>query len=84
MAVDSLEKGGLVTREPFGEDRRTRKSKITSKGLELVKESMADRQQLIFTVMSCLDQEGIRQLRTTLKKLRRNLRTQMQNSTSQR
>lgn len=84
LAVDSLEKGGLVTREPIGGDRRTRRIKITRKGLDLVKETMADRRELIFSVMSCLGQEEMEQLSTTLKKVRRNLRKQMENPTSQR
>ena len=82
-AVDSLEKAGLVTRELISEDRRARKVKITRKGLELVKETIPDRRQLILAAMSSLNQEEKEQLSTILKKLRRDVRKQIENSTRQ-
>jgi len=76
--VDTLEKDGLVKREPLGEDRRIRKVRITKKGLDLVTSTMPYRRQIAQTALSCLDKEQTLQLSIILRQLRKHLLRQIE------
>lgn len=72
--IDTLEKQGMVKREPIGKDRRSREVSITKKGVEFVKEhASATSRRICSTVFSNLEKEQIEQLNVTLKKLRKHL-----------
>ena len=71
--IDSLEKEGLVRREPIGEDRRTRKVTITEKGLEFVKGTVFHRQDISYRAFSWLDKEQTQELNSMLTQLRKHL-----------
>jgi DNA-binding MarR family transcriptional regulator len=76
-AIDKLEKKEYVRREITGQDRRIKLVSITNKGLDLVNQSMPRRQRLTSKAMSCLDQSEMEQLRSILKRLRKNLRAEI-------
>jgi DNA-binding MarR family transcriptional regulator len=61
--VDSLEERGLVKREPFGDDLRTKDITITKRGLELVN-SYTDyvTKHIIPQVLGNLDEKQIKEL----------------------
>ena len=78
--VDTLEKQGLVKRDPIGEDRRVRRVSITRKGLEIVKRSLAEgRQQISHEVFTPLDQKQVEELNTTLRQIRKHVLTRIPN-----
>jgi DNA-binding MarR family transcriptional regulator len=69
--VDKLEKLGFVKRGNIGSDRRVRKVSITKEGLEFVKESQAAGQQRLgHVLLSPLDKEEKKTLRTMMKQIR--------------
>ena len=71
--VDSLERDGLVRREPIAEDRRLRRVTITKKGLEFVKERVFHRREISDKALSWLDEEQAQQLNSMLAHLRKHL-----------
>lgn len=72
--IDTLEKQGLVKREPIGEDRRTRKVSITKKGLELIKVTTADEQRRIsHAVFSPLNEKQTKELNMILREVRKHV-----------
>ena len=72
--IDTLEKQGLVRREPIGEDRRTRMVSITRKGLDLIKRSSAEgRERVSREVFQPLNDNQIEELGTVLKQIRKYL-----------
>ena len=54
LAVDGLEAAGLVKRETVGTDRRIRRIRTTEKSSALIKNTLAARRKLIYSIMSCL------------------------------
>ena len=80
LAVDNLSKAGLVTRAPIGSDRRTRRVRITRKGLRLAQRTLALRQELVFSTMSSLDREEMAKIDSILRKLGNKLREQIDKS----
>jgi len=72
--VDTLEKQGLVKREPIDKDRRMKLVGITRKGLELVEKASADMQEKVINIaFHPLNREKIEELNTTLKMLKEHL-----------
>ena len=72
--IDTLEKMGLVERLPAGKDRRTRRVRITEKGLEVVNNAtLASRARLCANVFRTLDGKRLTELGDILKDLRKNL-----------
>jgi len=72
--IDTLEKQGLVQREPIGDDRRMRRVSISRKGLELVqKASTEGRQRISHEVLKPLEQQKVEELKTMLREIRTHL-----------
>ncbi len=79
--IDTLEKQGLVKREPIGEDRRTRKVRITRKGLDLVKRAGAEGRELASQeVLRPISLEQIEELNSILKQIRRYMLSRLNSS----
>jgi DNA-binding MarR family transcriptional regulator len=73
--VDMLEKNGWVERLPVDGDRRVNSVTITTKGLDLIKDSMDAMLQMSQKAVSSLSDEEQHQLRSINKKLREHLTT---------
>jgi len=71
--VDGLEGDGLVRSRPVAGDRRIRMITITSKALDVVRETLPHRLQISHNAISCLKAEEVEQLNITLKKFRKHL-----------
>lgn len=72
-AVDVLEKDGLVRRQPVSGDRRLRRIAITRKGLDFVKDNLAEMRIISHKTFSCLDIRQAEELRIILRQLRKHL-----------
>lgn len=82
--VDTLEKLGLVKREPIGKDRRIRKVSITRKGIELVKSNSAQEQKRIsHELFLPLERKQVEELSIALRQVRKQTLTLIHNSQSQ-
>jgi DNA-binding MarR family transcriptional regulator len=68
--VDMLEENGWVERQPVEGDRRVKNVTITTKGLDLIKNSMDGMLEMSQLAVSCLDERERRELRSINKKLR--------------
>ncbi len=68
--VDMLEENGWVERRPVEGDRRVNNVTITTKGLDLIKDSMDGMLEMSQLAVSCLDERERKELRATNKKLR--------------
>jgi MarR family 2-MHQ and catechol resistance regulon transcriptional repressor len=68
--VDMLEENGWVERQPIEGDRRVKNVTITSKGLDLIKNSMDGMLEMSQLAVSCLDERERKELRSINKKLR--------------
>ncbi len=74
--IDTLEKQGLVKREPIGDDRRNRKVSITREGVDFIKRTSAEgRQRVSSDVLHSLDQKQLEELSATLRKIRHHVIT---------
>jgi len=72
--IDTLEKQGLVERQPAGKDRRTRGVRITRKGLKAVEEATIDaRQRLSHDIFQMLDEKRLTEFNDVLKQVRRHV-----------
>jgi DNA-binding MarR family transcriptional regulator len=69
LAVDGLEAAGLVKRETVGTDRRIRRIRTTEKSSVLIKNTLAARRKLIYSIMSCLQPEEAENMFRILEKL---------------
>jgi DNA-binding MarR family transcriptional regulator len=81
--VDSLEKRGLVKREPFGDDLRTRDIIITNKGIALVNDC-ADylKQHVMKQFLANLNQKQVDDIRAFLRSFRDYLLASIPDSSS--
>lgn len=70
ITVDMLEKNGWVERKPVKGDRRVNNVTITTKGLELIKNSMDGMLEMSRLAVSCLNEKERQELRAINKKLR--------------
>jgi DNA-binding MarR family transcriptional regulator len=68
--VDMLEENGWVQRKPVAGDRRVNNVTITTKGLDLIKNSMDGMLEMSQSAVSCLDERERMELRAINKKLR--------------
>jgi len=68
--VDMLEENGWVERQPVEGDRRVKNVTITTKGLDLIKNSMDGMLEMSQLAVSCLDERERKELRSINKKLR--------------
>jgi len=68
--VDMLEENDWVERQPVEGDRRVKNVTITTKGLDLIKNSMDGMLEMSQLAVSCLDERERRELRSINKKLR--------------
>jgi len=68
--VDMLEQNGWVKRQPIKGDRRVNNVTITTKGLDLIKNSMDGMLEMSKLAVSCLDERERMELRSINKKLR--------------
>jgi DNA-binding MarR family transcriptional regulator len=75
--VDGLINDGLVTREPEGKDRRTKKVIITGKGVELVMKSLPTTKAISQESMPALTTNEMKQLNDILKQVRNHILEQM-------
>ena len=76
FGYDTLEKRGLVKRQPLEKDRRMKSVSITPNGLNLVKAASADMQEKIINVaLHPLRREQIIDLNNTLSLLKKHLIT---------
>ena len=71
--VDSLEKEGYVERHRDSEDRRIVNIKITTEGLNHVKERVDNENPIIGKLMSCLDKKETEQFLVYVNRLRKEL-----------
>jgi DNA-binding MarR family transcriptional regulator len=75
--VDGLLSDGLVTREPEGKDRRTKKVFITAKGVELVMKSLPTTKAISQKSMPPFTTSEMKQLNDILKRVRNHILQQM-------
>jgi DNA-binding MarR family transcriptional regulator len=68
--VDMLEENGWVERKPVEGDRRVNNVTITTKGLDLIKNSMDGMLEMSQLAVSCLNERERKELRAINKKLR--------------
>lgn len=68
--VDLLEQNGWVKRQPIKGDRRMNNVAITTKGLDLIKNSMDGMLEMSQLAVSCLNEKERKELRSINKKLR--------------
>ena len=68
--VDMLEENGWVERKSVEGDRRVNNVTITTKGLDLIRNSMDGMLEMSRLAVSCLDERELKELRTINKKLR--------------
>ena len=71
--IDSLEKEGYVERHRDSEDRRIVNIKITTEGLNHVKERVDNENPIIGKLMSCLDEKETEQFLVYVNRLRKEL-----------
>lgn len=69
VAVDRLEKKGLVTRKSVADDRRIRAVELTLKGLKLIKVTFKKHKNVMEQAVSALSKEEQLKLAGLLKKL---------------
>ena len=72
-AINTLEKEGVVRREPSTDDRRSVKVFITDKGWEEANRLSPIAQELSRDVLSCLDKDEVEDLVETMRNIRENL-----------
>ena len=77
--VDILEQNGWVRRQPIEGDRRMKNVTVTTKGLELVKNSMDGMLDMSQLALSCLDESERKELRSINKKLREHVASLIDN-----
>jgi DNA-binding MarR family transcriptional regulator len=71
--VDTLEKDGMIVRDPDKTDRRSLKIIITEKGLDYVQKSLPMRQRMADEVTSCITNKQMDVLKKLLYTLRRHM-----------
>ncbi|MBN1227253.1 MAG: MarR family transcriptional regulator [Deltaproteobacteria bacterium] len=71
--LDTLEKDGLIKREPDKIDRRSVKIVITEEGIDYVKKSLPMRKEMATEVTSCITNEQMNLLRELLYTLRKHM-----------
>jgi DNA-binding MarR family transcriptional regulator len=77
-AIITLEKHGLVTIGPIGDDRRRRRVKITPRGLAFAKKgNIASREHVARAILNILNDEETKHLNQILKTLREHTLTLM-------
>lgn len=77
--VDGLVSDGLVTREPEGKDRRTKKVFVTEKGIQFAENSLAVTMDIADECMPSLTTQELEQLNSVLKRIRNRVLNQMAN-----
>jgi DNA-binding MarR family transcriptional regulator len=77
--VDGLVSDGLVTREPEGKDRRTKKVFITKKGIQFVENSLPVTMDIAHECMPSLTTQELEQLNSVLKRIRNRVLNQITN-----
>ena len=78
--VDMLEKNGWVERQSVEGDRRVNNVTITTKGLDLIKNSMDGMLEMSQLAVSCLDERERKELRLINKKLREHVSNLVDNT----
>lgn len=81
--VDMLEQNGWVKRQPIKGDRRVKNVTITTKGLDLIKNSMDGMLEMSQLAVSCLDERERKELRSINKKLREHVSSLIDNIRAQ-
>jgi DNA-binding MarR family transcriptional regulator len=77
--VDILEDNGWVERQSVQGDRRVNNVTITTKGLELIKDTMDGMLEMSKMAVSCLSDKEKKELRAINKKLREHVRELLEN-----
>lgn len=77
--VDILEENGWVERRPIEGDRRVNDVTITTKGLDLIKDTMDGMLEMSQMAVSCLSDKEKKELREINKKLREHVRELIEN-----
>lgn len=77
--VDILEENGWVERRPIEGDRRVNNVTITTKGLDLIKDTMDGMLEMSQMAVSCLSDKEKKELREINKKLREHVRELIEN-----
>jgi DNA-binding MarR family transcriptional regulator len=77
--VDGLVSDGLVTREPEGKDRRTKKVFVTKKGIQFVENSLPVTMDIAHESMPSLTTQELEQLNSVLKRVRKRVLNQIAN-----
>jgi DNA-binding MarR family transcriptional regulator len=77
--VDGLVSDGLVTREPEGKDRRTKKVFVTKKGIQFVENSLPVTMDIAHECMPSLTTQELEQLNSVLKRIRNRVLNQITN-----
>ena len=80
QVIDGLEHDGLVERSVMEDDHRTKRVDITDKGLDIIRGSLPDTLKTCQSVISMLTEEETTQLKTILKKVRKNLLAEITSS----
>lgn len=80
--VDMLEKNGWVERQSVEGDRRVNNVTITTKGLDLIKNSMDGMLEMSQLAVSCLDERERKELRLINRKLREHVSNLVDNTRS--
>jgi len=78
--VDTLERQGLVRREPNAKDRRSINVTLTSQGRQLFKRMVPVGYEISQRALSCLDNDEVVVLKTLLKRVREHLLDEIANS----
>jgi len=81
--VDLLEQNDWVERIQTGKDRRVNNVTITTKGLEIIKKSLAGLLEVSEIVISCLDEKERWELRNINRKLRSHISELLEKNKSQ-
>lgn len=71
--LDSLEKDGLIRREPNKNDRRSIEIVVTQRGRDDTGRMLSVGNEMSETALSCLDDEQIKTLKAILRQMRRHL-----------
>ena len=77
--VDVLEENGWVERQQVDGDRRANNVTITTKGLDLIKDTMDGMLKMSQIAVSCLSEKEKKELRAINKKLREHVRELIEN-----
>jgi len=77
--VDTLERQGLVRREPNPEDRRSIRVTLTPEGRQLFERMIPVGYEISQRALSCLDDDEVVALKTLLKRVREHLLGQIAN-----